>query len=298
MAGVCMTILNLPSRQELALMAVTLFWGGTFLIVHVTLRHCGPLFFVGLRFMTAGLIGCAVFHRALRRITLAEMGAGMAIGVAIWGCYTLQTYGLQTISSSRSAFLTALYVPIVPLLQWIVLRRPPRIMNWVGIGMAFGGLVLLAGTGATQGGFGRGECATVLCAVSAAAEIMLISRCALLGDSRRITVVQLLVAGLLALLAMPVTGERLPAFSWIWVAGGVGLGAGSMLVQLAMNWAQKAVSPTRATIIYAGEPVWGGIVGRMAGDPLPATSVLGACCIVAGVLASEIRLPARSSPKK
>ncbi|MGS0648987.1 DMT family transporter [Komagataeibacter melomenusus] len=291
-----MPIMNLPSRQELALMAITLFWGGTFLIVHVTLRHCGPLFFVGLRFMTAGLIGSVVFHRALRRINLAEMGAGVAIGITIWAGYTLQTYGLQTISSSRSAFLTALYVPIVPLLQWIVLRRPPRLMNWVGIGLAFGGLMLLAGTGATQGGFGRGEWATVLCAVSVAAEIMLISRCATLGDSRRITVVQLLVAGLLALLAMPVAGERLPAFSWIWVAGGIGLGAGSMLVQLAMNWAQKAVSPTRATIIYAGEPVWGGIVGRMAGDPLPVTSVLGAGCIVAGVLASEIRLPARSKP--
>ncbi|QHC36412.1 DMT family transporter [Komagataeibacter xylinus] len=293
-----MAIISLPSRQELALMGVTLFWGGTFLIVHVTLRHCGPLFFVGLRFMTAGLIGCTVFHRALRRISLTEMGAGMAIGITIWAGYTLQTYGLQTISSSRSAFLTALYVPIVPLLQWIVLHRPPRLMNWVGIGLAFGGLMLLAGGGATQGGFGRGEWATVLCAVSVAAEIMLISHCATLGDSRRITVVQLLVAGLLALLAMPVAGERLPEFSWIWIAGGVGLGVGSMFVQLAMNWAQKAVSPTRATIIYAGEPVWGGAIGRMANDLLPATSVLGACCIVAGVLASEIRLPARPEPRK
>ncbi|AQU88824.1 EamA family transporter [Komagataeibacter nataicola] len=293
-----MASINLPSRQELALMAVTLFWGGTFLIVHVALRHCGPLFFVGLRFMTAGLAGSAIFHRALRRTSLAEAGAGMAVGITIWAGYTLQSYGLQTISSSRSAFLTALYVPIVPLLQWIVLHRPPRLMNWVGIGLAFCGLVLLAGTGATQGRFGRGEWATMLCAVSVAAEIVLISRCATLGDSRRITVVQLLVAGLLALLAMPVAGEHLPAFSWIWVAGSMGLGMGSMLVQLVMNWAQKAISPTRATIIYAGEPVWGGVVGRMAGDPLPVTSVVGACCIVAGVLASEIRLPARLKPRK
>ena len=56
-----------------------------------------------------------------------------------------------------------------------------------------------------------------------------------------------------------------------------------------MNWAQKSVSPTRATVIYAGEPVWGGIVGRLAGDRLPALALAGAALIVAGVLASEIK---------
>lgn len=29
--------------------------------------------------------------------------------------------GLQTISSSKSAFITAMYVPLVPLLQWLCL---------------------------------------------------------------------------------------------------------------------------------------------------------------------------------
>jgi hypothetical protein len=33
-----------------------------------------------------------------------------------------------------------------------------------------------------------------------------------------------------------------------------------------MNWAQRSVSPTRATLIYTGEPVWAGIFGRLAGD--------------------------------
>ena len=36
-----------------------------------------------------------------------------------------------------------------------------------------------------------------------------------------------------------------------------------------MNWGQKSVSPTRATLIYAGEPVWAGIAGRLAGERLP-----------------------------
>nr|WP_244309660.1 hypothetical protein [Sphingobium fuliginis] len=43
-------------RPELALIGITLLWGGTFLIVHQAMRHSGPLFFVGLRFGTAALI--------------------------------------------------------------------------------------------------------------------------------------------------------------------------------------------------------------------------------------------------
>ncbi|GCE85186.1 permease [Komagataeibacter diospyri] len=272
-------------------MTVTFFWGGTFLIVHQAQQYCGPLLFVGVRFVTASLMGIAMFHRALRRVTMAEIRAGTAIGLCMCVAYVSQTYGLRTISSSRSAFLTALYVPMVPLAQWVMLRRPPHLMSWVGIGLAFCGLMLLSGTGAASGGFGLGECATLLAAVATMGEIILIGRFAGSGDSRRITVVQLVVTGLLSLLAMPMAGEHFPAFSWVWLAGGVGLGAASVLIQLAMNWAQKAVSPTRATIIYAGEPVWGGIVGWIAGDVLPATSVAGAACIVAGVLASELRLP-------
>ena len=42
----------LLSRQELALIAVTMVWGGTFLVVHLAMQHSGPLFFVGLRFVT------------------------------------------------------------------------------------------------------------------------------------------------------------------------------------------------------------------------------------------------------
>jgi drug/metabolite transporter (DMT)-like permease len=57
-----------------------------------------------------------------------------------------------------------------------------------------------------------------------------------------------------------------------------------------MNWAQRSVSPTRATVIYAGEPVWAGLVGRIAGERLPAVALLGCALIVLGVLVSELRI--------
>jgi drug/metabolite transporter (DMT)-like permease len=277
------------SRQELVLVLITMIWGGTFLVVQAAMQVSGPFFFVGLRFTFAGLLLMALLGRYLRGLTRTEFFGGCAIGVSIFLGYFLQTYGLQTISSSKSAFITALYVPLVPLLQWLVLRRPPGLMSWIGIALAFAGLTLLAGPDAGGVMFETGEIATILCAFAIAGEIILISRFAAGADSRRITAVQLLAAGLLSFVLMPASGEPLPEFSWFLMASALGLGGASAAIQFAMNWAQKSVSPTRATLIYAGEPVWAGIAGRIAGDRLPAPALLGAALILAGVIVSELR---------
>ena len=230
-------------RPDLALVAVTMIWGTTFLIIHIAMRHSGPLFFVGLRFTTAGLFTLLVFPAAARGATRREVAAGTLIGATLFFGYGLQTYGLETIPSSTSAFITALYVPMVPLFQWLLMRRPPKPAGLVGIACAFTGLMLLAGPHGSAVHAGPGELATLGAAIAAAAEIVLISRFAGNVDLRRITVIQLLAAGMLAFLAMPVTGEAPPPFSWIWLAAAVGLGAASALIQLTMNWAQKSVPP-------------------------------------------------------
>lgn len=288
---------RLLSRQELALVLITAVWGATFIIVHIAVQCSGPWFFVGMRFMTAGIISALLFARILSGITWKEIAAGSAIGVMIFLGYGLQTVGLQTINSSTSAFITALYVPLVPILQWMVFKKPPRLLTWIGVGLAFVGLVLLADPGNVGFSFGSGEIATVLSTLPMAAEIILIGWFAGKVNLGRVTVVQLLVAGLLGFLAVPVVGEELPAFSWVWVGAAVALGAASCLIQLTMNWAQRSVSPTRATIIYAAEPVWAAIIGRVAGDRLPPIAIAGAVFIVAGALVSEVKPRKRTDAK-
>ena len=278
------------SKAEWVLVFITMLWGGTFLLVHNVMAVSGPMFFVGLRFAAAALFVGLASARALSGLTFTELKAGLLIGVAIMLGYGLQTMGLQTISSSQSAFITALYVPFVPLLQWLVLGRRPGLMPSIGICLAFIGLMLLAGP---EGGglhFSEGEMVTLVSAVAIAAEIILISRFAGQVDVRRVTVVQLATASLLAFLMIVPTQERLPDFSWLLLLSALGLGVMSAVIQVAMNWAQQSVSPTRATLIYAGEPVWAGIVGRLAGERLPGIALLGGLLIVIAVVISELKL--------
>lgn len=281
--------------QEAALVAITAVWGSTFLLVHWAMEHSGPWFFIGIRFLVAGLISVIIFRRSMRGMRWSDIGAGAAIGLMIHLGYGLQTVGLQTIESSTSGFITAMYVPLVPFAQWAVFRKRPPAMAFVGAGLAFLGLLLIAGPEAIVTlSLGTGEVATLIATLPIAAEIILISVFAAKGvDLGRVTVVQLFTAGLLGILTMPIAREAVPSFSWVWVGTAVGLGAASCVIQLTMNWAQKSVSPTRATIIYSAEPVWAGVVGRIAGERLPITALIGGGLVVLGILASELRVVRR-----
>lgn len=276
--------------QEAILILITMFWGGTFLAVQYAMTMSGPFFFVGLRFATAALAVGLLSLKSLRGLTWLEVKAGVAIGVSIAIGYSMQTWGLQTIPSSKSAFITAMYVPLVPVLQWVCLGKMPGLMSWIGVALAFVGLIFLAGPEGTSLTLGAGEIITLISALAIAAEIIMISLWAGKVDIKRVTVVQLATASVVAFATMVPAGESVPPFSMGLVVIALGLGIFSAIIQVTMNWAQRSVSPTRATVIYTGEPVWAGVFGRIAGERLPMLALLGGALIVLGVLVSELKL--------
>ncbi|ENX38279.1 hypothetical protein F887_03446 [Acinetobacter sp. NIPH 2100] len=279
-----------PKAAQIALIVVTMIWGGTFLAVQYALNFSTPMFFVGCRFAVATLAIFLISMKSMRGLTLKETMAGAAIGVLIAIGYGTQTIGLQTILSSESAFLTALYVPLVPFLMWMIFQKRPPLMTWVGTALAFIGLIFLTGNGFSNINFSYGQILTLICAFAVALEIILIGYFAGKVNLRRVTVIQLAVASLLSFASMPMVGEHsIPNFSWSLVIFAVALGLTSALIQFVMNWAQRMVDPTRAAIIYAGEPVWAGVIGRIAGERLTLLALFGGLLVVLGILVSELK---------
>lgn len=272
----------------IALILITFIWGGTFLTVKYALNFSSPMFFVGLRFACAAtLIGLLSF-RQLKHITSQDLWAGFIIGCMLTIGYGTQTVGLKTISSSESAFLTALYVPLVPVLLWLIFRKTPHFMIWIGACCAFLGLVLLTGNGFQAISLNFGQVVTLLGAIGIALEIILIGYFAPKVNLARVTVIQLAVGSILSFAAMPLVGEhQIPAFSWPLVSIAFALGLASAMIQFVMNWAQRSVNPSQAAIIYAGEPVWAALFGRLAGERLAPLALLGGVLVVFGILISE-----------
>ena len=263
-------------RPELALVGVTAVWGVTFVAVRAAMGVSGPLAFVALRFALAAALLGLLSARRMRGTTRADLRAGAAISASLAVGYGLQTAGLVTLDAGRSAFITALYVPLVPLAQWLLLGRRPAPAVWLAVGLAFAGLVLITGAGAAGMTLDRGTVLTLIATLAFTAEILLIGAFAGRVDPVRVTVLQLAFGSGFCALAMLLRGEPLPPPSPLLVGTLVGMAIASAGIQSAMNWAQRAVSPARATVIYAGEPVWAALAARLAGERLGPAGLAGA----------------------
>ena len=69
-------------------------------------------------------------------------GAGLVLGVFLFLGFALQTVGLTYTTPSRSAFITGLYVLLVPFVVLVLFRRVPRVVLAGGGGAGGGGAVL------------------------------------------------------------------------------------------------------------------------------------------------------------
>ena len=287
MSPVSQSILSAKAPQ-IALILITIIWGGSFLTVQYGLNFSSPIMFVAFRFMAAAIAVSLISWKYLKDFNRQEFIAGALIGLVIAIGYGTQTVGLQTISSSESAFLTALYVPLVPILLWGIFRQKPSIMTWLGVVLAFIGLVFLTGNGFRQIHLNYGQILTLLGSIAIALEIILIGYFAGKVNVRRVTVIQLAFASLFCFILTPFLGEtQLPNFQWQLIAVLCGLGIASACIQLVMNWAQQSVDSAQAAIIYAGEPVWAALFGRIAGERLPIIALFGGLLVVLGVIVSE-----------
>jgi drug/metabolite transporter (DMT)-like permease len=283
---------------DLALIAMTLLWGASFLVTKDLLGDVSPDVLIALRFALAvGALG-AVRPTALLQPRRDVWRAGAVLGVALYVSFALQTYGLAFTTPARSAFLTAGYVFLVPLLGRVFLRVP------VGLGVAAGavlatvGLALLTGP-EVDAGIRRGDVLSLLCALGFAVHILLLGRLAPGLPAVELAIAQLAVAAVLALGAGAISSgaARLAptAYAGGALAGIAFLGLGcTALAYFVQTWAQRTTPAARAALIFALEPAFAAIFSVSLGhERLGLAEAAGCVLIGLGVVAAEvIRRPA------
>jgi drug/metabolite transporter (DMT)-like permease len=273
------------------LVLVTMIWGSTFLIVQQSVRLTGPFTFLTMRFGIGALALAALFHKRMARITRAELLTGSLIGLFLFGTYALQTTGLQYTTSSKAGFITGLYVPLVAILSVPLLHQKPTLSGMLGVLLSMMGLLLISVNSSFQFTFGLGELLVTGCAIAAALHVICISKFAPQVDAINLALVQIAFTAVLSLLTMPIAGEPFvqpPLPIW---GSALFLGVAATAFALAvMNSVQQFISSTQATLIYALELVWVGLLGTLAGERLSLFAVIGCGCIILGVITAELPL--------
>lgn len=273
---------------HLALVGAAALWGGSFLATKVGMADAGPFAFVALRFAAATLVLAVVFPAAVRRVTRAELLAGGLVATFAMGGYATQALALQDTSSARVAFLSALYVPLVPVLQLILFREAPALRVWLGVAIGLVGVAAMSGAATSVLAPTTADALSLASAVAIAVEVVLIGRFVAKADPMRLAIVTVAVTAVLAAMLAVATGEPMPrpSPSLAWIV--VGFGAASAYIQAAMSWGQRHVDASRAAVIYSLEPVFGGLIGYAAGEALGASDVVGGAIIVVGVVVASL----------
>ena len=270
-------------RAAVGLMIVTLVWGVSFTVVKGALAGITPMLFVGIRFALAILLIAPV----LRGITRAEVRAGLVLGVLFWGGFVFQTMGIVHTTPSRSAFITALSIPLVPLVAWAAVRQRPHLAIVLGILCASAGVYLLTDPG--TGGPNKGDLLTLGCAVFFAGHIVAAGSVGGAGSAMRILGVQFAVTCLLAFAAVPFTES--PALT---PPPGLALAIAFRAASaVATFWfllrAPRVVPPGETALIFALEPLFASLASWIVlGEVLSVTQWVGGALVFSAVLLAAL----------
>ena len=283
-------------QANLLLLAVALIWGSAFVAQAEGMAGTGPLTFTGIRFLLGTLVVAPLAWREWRLLAVRRAqplpsdarGIG-ALGVLLLLGAAFQQIGITSTTVTNAGFLTALYVPLVPLLAWLMLRTPAHWSVWpTSIGC-------LAGTWLLSGAHGLdlvvGDLWVMASSVFWALHVIFVGRIAeRLHAPFIIACGQFLVCGVLSLLwalaseTITLAGVLQAALP-IAYAGLVSVGIGYTTQVVAQRYAQ----PADAAIILSAETVFAAMFGfLLMGDRLNANGLAGCALILVCIVAVQI----------
>jgi drug/metabolite transporter (DMT)-like permease len=275
---------------QLALLGVALIWGWTFVLVKESLSEIGTLAFLFYRFTLAFALLLLLFGPRLRSVEPRVWRRGSLIGVALFLGYWFQTLGLSYTTATNSAFITGLSVVLVPVLGAAVFRERVTGAAWIGATLSALGLGLIVfGSTLARLSLNVGDVFTLLCAISFAMHILLISRYTRPQTYLPILVAQIGVVALLSGVGMVTLEGVVWPTSW---AAWKGVVITGILATALAFWVQNRFQPystaARTAIIFASEPVFAALLGYwLLGERMVGWQWPGAALILSAMLLSQ-----------
>jgi drug/metabolite transporter (DMT)-like permease len=280
-------------RADLALVVVAFFWGFTFVVVKAALRDSSTYVFLGIRFAIASSLLWLIlrfrpgalhgFFRAWRE--------GLLCGGLLFLGYVTQTLGLLTTTPSKSAFLTGLYIVLVPVCAALLDRRWPRWTEWLSALAATAGTALLTVNPAEPLRFTPGDLLTIACAVLYAFYMLAVARYSSARNHSVLALWQIVVVAVFSFICVP-WAEPL-RLSWTPRLIGALLATAVFATTVSFllyTWAQARTSALRAALVLALEPVFAGLTGwLLAGDRWTPAWLGGAALILAAIVLVDLK---------
>ena len=288
-AGTLRRLLDSPAANKLALLAAALTWGFSFFVAKDATDAIPVFWLLAIRFGIAFLVTLAVFWRHFwSRLDWPTIRAGVLLGLCVWAAYAFQTVGLVYTTPGKNAFLTGVYVVLVPFIAWVFRMGRPKPHDLVAAVLCLAGIGFTAlSTGLSMG---LGDALTLVCAVFYALQIVVVGKFGRELDVWALTIWQFLVMALCSVAIMPF--EQAPAAGvWsptlIWQLLFLGVICSFVCLGI-MNYALTKVPVAEGALLSSMESPSGVFFSVLAGrETLSARMVVGFCLIFVAMLISN-----------
>jgi drug/metabolite transporter (DMT)-like permease len=261
---------------DFLLLLITAIWGSTFVMVDQAVEILGVFSFLALRFTLAFFALLLVFSYQLykNKITWNTLWRGIVVGIFLFIGYTFQTYGMKLgTEPGKAAFITGLYVVLVPIFSAFILKKIPNPFSWIAIVVVVIGLGLLSITSFNMtAGDLLGDIFVIIGTFGYALHIISIDRFVQKDHYSTLTVIQI---GTVMVLSWIFSGifwnnenpSLINNFAFnrefftnnVLIAIFVTSIVATALLLAMQTFAQKRTSPIHVAVIFSMEPVFGAI---------------------------------------
>lgn len=283
-----------------AMMLLTaLIWGFAFVAQKSSMEVMGPFTFNTTRFVLGAT--CLVLIFPLFKARGGKLGkAGWRratwMGVFLFLGSISQQIGLVSTTAGKAAFITGLYIVLVPIILSVFGQALSRLV-WVAVALGVAGLYLLSMQSAEIIP-ASGDLWVLASAVFFALHIIIIGRASIKHDALRLSIAQFYVCSLLSALGM--WAWETPSIQAIMAGGTEILYAGVLSVGIAYTlqvFAQIRVPAHTAALVLSLETVFGAIGGVwLLGEQMTTRMLMGASLMMAAIIVAQLKPATQVQP--
>ncbi|MCR4823658.1 MAG: DMT family transporter [Treponema sp.] len=205
-----MTKKSLSILSSGGLLLAAAIWGFAFVIVKDSLDYIGPVWMLAFRFTIAALAMALIFFKKFKFLNKISFFHGSLLGLYLFLAYLLQTIGCNYTTAGKNAFLTTIYVILIPFFLWILNKKRPAAYIFLSALMSVSGIALLALGSDDSGAVNLGDLLTLCCGIFYAIHIIFTEKYDQAHDPLLLTLLQFAFAALFSWIAAPLIDGDFP----------------------------------------------------------------------------------------
>ncbi|MBQ1395440.1 MAG: DMT family transporter [Lachnospiraceae bacterium] len=295
--------MNKKALGNILLILTAFIWGTAFVGQRQGMEHMGPITFNACRMALAALtIGTVSFvlrkrdaqkqqdmsdqsRREYRKNTVI---GGVCCGFFLTIAALFQQMGMVYTTAGKGGFITAMYILLVPVINWILFKRKSRPLVWIAVLMGIAGIYLLCVTEGLT--LEKGDALVMVCPFFFAGHILCCDYFVQRANPVELSAIQFftvtVLSTIMAFIVENPTWQQVTAaiVPIVWL-GVLSSGTGYTLQIIAQQW----TDPTVASLLMSLEAVFAVMGGAvLLGERMSARELIGAAIMFAAIILAQI----------